>query len=301
MREQIIRVLETIYKTLEYPVIIYFSIVAIWVTVHHVREWLADQFQWVGDKDERYRIRTTIVKQMMNQHQTKIAKIRRLRVSKFHKKLSLDSFPKMTDAKEPWANLADYYSVPGRLGTSYDPGNGQKQFDLILGRDEQFRAHKEYSTMMVYTVDEPLDRFLTPPDFVAIQPVGKDCFTYEVHFPKTSLFIRDPTIADSESHEKPKIKVYDGDRDPQHELIYEPYDLPGNFPRRVWTTVTNKFRTRYHVTGGRHDFGDRHAEHDWFRVTIFRPPQKKNIHICWSMQEGVSNTSGVKASGQEET
>jgi hypothetical protein len=36
--------------------------------------------------------------------------------------------------------------------------------------------------------------------------------------------------------------------------------------------------------GGNGDFGDKLGFHDWLRVTILKPPQKEDIHICWCME-----------------
>jgi hypothetical protein len=157
----------------------------------------------------------------------------------------------------------------------------------ILDRDERLKPHKEYSTLIAYVMNEKIEATLFPPYFAAIPPVGKESFTYEVHFPLGRRYIRDKDNPESKVY--PKIKVYKGSPPPENgkELRYEPYKFKafeGSLLRKVWTKVTNKLRTRYHVSGGRNNFEDGHGEHDWFRVIIFRPPKDAEISICWCME-----------------
>lgn len=289
--DQIVDILKEIPHYLHIVLVIAFSIIGIWVAVRHVKELLADYFERLRDKEHRYRVRTTIVKDMMDEEQTQTAKLRRLRVSKSHKELILDPWPSIIpvdSSQERPAKLTHFYSVPGRLGTQEDPAiRMEKKFRLLLGRDEELKKHREYSTLLVYTLGEKIDEILTPPAFIAVQPVGRECFTYEAHFPPSRKFVRNKDLEDPYSKQEPRIKVYKDVEDRQHELRYEPYGWrgQGNLLRRLWTRFTNSFRTRYHVIGGRTDFGDGHGEHDWFRVTILKPPQDKEIHICWCMQD----------------
>ena len=288
--DQIIESLKEIWHILEYVIVGAFTIIGILVAARHLKELFADYFDRLRDKEHRYRVRTTIVKDMMDEEQTQTAKLRRLRVSKSLKELILDPWPSIVpvDSKEQrLAQLSHFYSVPGRLGIQDGLATPpEKKFMLRLGRDEELKKHREYSTLLVYTLGEGIDAILTPPGFIAVQPVGEECFTYEAHFPASRKYVRNKDLEDPYSKEEPRIKVYKDVEDKQHELRYEPsgWKGKGNLLRRLWTKFINRFRTRYHVIGGRTDFGDGHGKHDWFRVTILKPPQDKEIHICWCMQ-----------------
>jgi len=288
MIEGIQVVLETIFHYLHLILIIPFLVVGIGVAVHHGYELAKDYFERFGDVERRYRVRSTIVKDMMGEHQSQTAKLRRLRVSRNHVKLILDPWPSivpLNSNQERPAKLSHFYSVPGRLGIENDQATNEKKFVVILGRDEELKKHQEYSTLLGYTLNEEIDEILTPPGFIAVQPVGKSCFTYEAHFPPDRKFVRNKNLADPYANEEPRIKVYEEVEDKQHELRYEPSGSTGTGRLvRMWTRFINSFRTRYHVIGGRADFGDGHGKHDWFRVTILKPPQDTEIHICWCMQ-----------------
>lgn len=282
-------ILETIFHYLHLILIIPFFVVGIGVAVHHGYERLKDYFERFGDVERRYRVRSTIVKDMMEDDRSQTAKLRRLRVSRTHKKLVLDPWPNivpLNTKEERRAKLSHFYSVPGRLGIETDPATEKTNFVIILGRDEELKRHQEYSTLLVYTLDERIDVLLTPPGFIAVQPVGKKCFTYEAHFPPSRKFVRNKNLEDPNSNEEPRIKVYKEIEDKQHKLPYAPsgWRGRGNFLVRLLTRFRNMFRARYHVIGGRNDFNDGHGMHDWFRVTILKPPQRKEIHICWCMQ-----------------
>ena len=266
--DDVIHILEKILHYFHLILIGLFTLVGIWVTARHVKEFLADIWERLGDKEERFRVRTTIVKDMMEEGQTRTAKLRRLRVSKTHKEIILDSWPRIgkTEDDQELANLTHVYSVPGRLGTQVgtydDPSDkSEKKFRLQLGRDEELRKHREHSTLLGYTLDAPLDTILTPPSFVGIPPVGKELFTYEAHFPPNRRFVRNKNLADPHSKDEPRIKVYFGVKDKRHELIYEPrgWKGAGSLPRRLFAALLNKFRSRYHVIGGRTDFLDGHG------------------------------------------
>ncbi len=287
--DQIAELLKTIQEYLHWPLVIVFSAVGLWVALIHLKEMLADYVERFRDKEHRYRIRTTIVKDLMDETVTQTAKLRRLRVSKNLKEVILDPWPTIIpENSDPRpGNLTHFYSVPGRLGTQNDPArvDDGKKFLLVLGRDEELKKHKEYSTLLVYTLQEPLDEILKPPAFIAVQPVGKECFTYEAHFPAGRRFVRNKNLEDPNSVIEPRIKVYRGKEEKERELIYEPYGWSKDRGlRKIWAPVRNKFRTRYHVIGGRTDFGDGHGAHDWFRVIVLKPPQNENIVICWCMQ-----------------
>jgi hypothetical protein len=269
-----------------------FIFVGLWVAYLHLREKAIDYFERLRDKEHRFRVRTTIVKDMMDEQQTQTAKLRRLRVSKNMKKLILDPWPTivpLNSEEERDAELAQFYSVPGRLGTQEEPNENtlrnETKFLLNLSLDEQLRAHREYSTLLIYTLDEKLDDILSPPEFIAAQPVGKECFTYEAHFPPTRRFVRRKAPGDTKRRDKPIVRVFKGSPENKRELRYESYTRQGRNPISwYWQRFVNKFRTRYHVMGGSTDFGDRVGKHDWFRVTILKPPQKEDIHICWCME-----------------
>ena len=285
--EHLLELLERILHYLHIVPIVIFFIVGIVVAAKDIAERLADYFERLRDKEHRYRVRTTIVKDLMGETETQTAKLRRLRVSKSTNKLILDPWPSIIPVdseQERKAKLAQFFSVPGRLGlqteTDEDTGRPATKFLVNLSRDEELRAHHEYSTLLVYTLDETLDDILGPPEFIAAQPVGEECFTYEVHFPPQRRFVRRKSVKD-----KPRIRCYKGPIAEGKELRYESYTRQ-NKSRLAWhwTRFINRFRTRYHVLGGRTDFGDRLGTHDWFRVTVLKPPKKEDIHICWCME-----------------
>lgn len=289
--EYLVKALETILHYLHFIPIVIFFVVGIIVAAKDIKERIADYFERIGDKEHRYRVRTTTVKDMMDENSTQTAKLRRLRVSKNTNTLMLDPWPTIIPVAgdERDAELAQFYSVPGRLGTQKvadDEANRvKKKFLLELSRDEELKAHREYSTLLIYTLDESLDDILGPPGFVAEQPVGEECFTYEAHFPAGRRFIRSKTIDDPKRKDKPKMRIFKGPPKNGHELPYESYTRHGqNILSWKLSRFVNSFRTRYHVMGGRSDFGDRLGRHDWFRVTILKPPQDEDIHICWCME-----------------
>ena len=283
--------LKLLYEYLHLIIAWIFIIVGIWVAYLHLRELARDYFERLRDKEHRYRVRTTTVKDMMDENSTQTAKLRRLRVSKTTNTLMLDPWPTIIPVvgDERDAELAQFYSVPGRLGTQKvadDEANRiKKKFLLGLSRDEELKAHREYSTLLIYTLDETLDDILSPPGFVAEQPVGEECFTYEAHFPQGRRFIRSKTIDDPKRKDKPKMRIFKGLPENGHELPYESYTRHDqNIVSWKLSRFVNSFRTRYHVMGGQSDFGDRLGRHDWFRVTILKPPQDEDIHICWCME-----------------
>src|SRR5690349_9271194 len=283
--------LKLLYEYLHLIIAWIFIIVGIWVAYLHLRELARDYFERLRDKEHRYRVRTTMVKDMMEEEWTQTAKLRRLRVSKTTNRLVLDPWPTIipVNGEERDGNLAQFYSVPGRLGTQKEVDENtnrvEKKFMLNLSRDEELKAHREYSTMLIYTLDEKLDDILGPPEFVAAQPVGEEYFTYEAHFPPHRRFVRNTTIDDPKRKDKPKVRIYKGPPKDGHELRYESYTRHDqNVVRWKLSQFVNRFRTRYHVMGGRSDFGDRLGRHDWFRVTILKPPQDEDIHICWCME-----------------
>lgn len=285
------QILDLIEKYIGRAVVLVFSVAGILVALYHLKEFLLDHWIKRFRKHEDYRLRTTIIKDMMEEDHQQTIKFRRLRAIKHCKQLTIDPWPHIVPEDltgERLAKLKDFYSLPGRLGISDNPGIPlDRKFKLILDRDEWLRPHREYSTIITYVMNEQLDATLFPPYFAAIPPVGKESFTYEVHFPPNHRYVRDHNNPENETY--PRIKVYKGQPPPDSgkELRYEPFKFKafrGNFFRKVWTKVTNKVCTRYHVSGGRHNFDDGHGEHDWFRVTVFRPPQKAEISICWCME-----------------
>src|SRR5689334_4170089 len=283
--------LKLLYEYLHLIIAWIFIIVGIWVAYLHLRELARDYFERLRDKEHRYRVRTTTVKDMMDENLTQTAKLRRLRVSKTTNTLMLDPWPTIIPVagEERDGELAQFYSVPGRLGTQevadLEANRLKTKFLLNLSRDEELKAHREYSTLLIYTLDEPLDDILSPPGFVAEQPVGEECFTYEAHFPQGRRFIRSKTIDDPKRKDKPKMRIFKGPPKNGHELPYESYTRHDqNVVSWKLSRFVNSFRTRYHVMGGRSDFGDRLGSHDWFRVTILKPPQDEDIHICWCME-----------------
>ena len=288
---QILEFLNRVYEALHGTIALVFIIVGIWVAYLHLRELARDYFERFRDKEHRYRVRTTTVKDMMDENSTQKAKLRRLRVSKNTNTLMLDPWPTIIPVagEERDAELAQFYSVPGRLGTQevadLETDRLKTKFLLNLSRDEELKAHREYSTLLIYTLEETLDDILGPPGFVAEQPVGEECFTYEAHFPQERRFIRSTTSDEPKRKDKPKVRIFKGPPKNGHELRYESYTRKDqNLVSWKLGQFVNRFRTRYHVMGGRSDFGDRLGRHDWFRVTILKPPQDEDIHICWCME-----------------
>ena len=298
--------LEWFNQHLHEIVVIAIAVPGILVGVHHLAEWLRDYFGRFGDK-ERYRVLATVVKDLMKETETETAKLRRLRVYKKQRRLILDPMPTIipeNDDDQREAQLDVYYSVPGRLGTQqvFDErvNRNVTKFVLDLSPDEEFKAHQTYSTLLAYTMIEKLDDILTPPGFVAKQPVGQESFVYEAHLPPRRRFVRSRGVGHPKRKDKPKIRVFHGKIDDQHELRYESYTRQGkNWFVWKWTSFLNKFRTRYHVTGGSADFRDTLGNHDWFRVTILKPPQKEDIHICWCMEGDPTSWEWCKHSVKE--
>jgi len=287
MAEQIIEVLKKLFEVLGYILILAFFVVGIWTAVQHVKEFLADHWIRRFRKDSKFRVKETIIKDICDETQTQRAKLRRLRVTEPTEELIVDPWPSVIpqDMKAKATKLFSFYSLPGRLETKGPGVDGGKQFRLILDKDEEFRLHREYSTLLVYVINVQLDALLSPPFFVARKPVGIERLTYEVHVPPERFYVRDTT--NGENGRKPKVRVYYETCDEQHELLCDPEgfrNLRGNILFRLWVKLTKVFRGRYYVKGDRTDFGDPRGEHDWFRVTILRPPQKRDIYICWCMQ-----------------
>jgi hypothetical protein len=283
--------LELVEKYLARVVVTAFTVAGILVAFYHLKEFLRDYWVKRFRKHEDYRLRTTIIKDMMTPGHQQTIKFRRLRAIKHCTELTIDPWPHIVPEnsnEERLGKLKDFYSLPGRLGVSDNPGIPlDRKFKLILDEDEWLKPHREYSTIIAYVMNEKIEATLFPPYFAAIPPVGRESFTYEAHFPPNYRYVRDP--ANRENRTYPKIKVYEGQPPPENgkELRHEPFKFAafqGNFVRRGWTKLTNKLRTRYHVSGGRHNFEDGRGEHDWFRVTVFRPPQKTEISICWCME-----------------
>lgn len=280
-------ILKKILESLHIAIVALFFGVGIFVAAHHIKEFLADH--WIKKfRRAKYRLRTTVVKDMIDEEQTITAKLRRLRAVEDCDELTLDPWPVIVaeDGTERPAKLEHFYSVPGRLEKSQDPERPtDTKFKLIFSESERLKPHRDYSTLLAYVANENADATLLPPYFAAIPPVGKESFTYEVHFPPGRQYVR--AKGNPENPESPQVKIYKGPPPPKkgHEIRYEP-SVPPNEHRFNWrlTKFFNLFRSRYHVTGGRYDFGDGRGEHDWFRVTIFRPPQDEEISICWSMQ-----------------
>ena len=290
--EQILEFLNGLYEYLHGTIALIFIIVGIWVAYLHLKELALDYFERFRDKEHRYRVRTTTVKDMMHERWTQTAKLRRLRVSKTTNNLILDPWPTIIPVdsdKERSAKLAQFYSVPGRLGTQTQMNEEtmriETKFLLALSREEAFKGHREYSTMLIYALDEKLEDILGPPEFVAAQPVGEECFTYEVHLPPNRRFVRGKVNDEPRRKETPQIRVFKGSPKHGHELRYESdRRRDQNLVRWKLGRFVNRFRTRYHVDGDRTDFGDPRGVHDWFRVTILKPPRDEDIHICWCME-----------------
>lgn len=275
--------LDVILRNLENLLLALVSVGLIALTIVHIKEYVADKLV-KRFRRKKFRLRTTIVKDMLGKTTTQTTKLRRIRAVEALNELILDPWPHMVDenGQERLAQVPNFYCIPGFAARHESNDLLETKFRMIYDDDHKLKPHREYSTLMAYTLEESIEATLLPPFFGAIQPVGKESFAYEVHFPEDKRYIRDG--ANPNNKEYPLIKVYRGEAPPKPGRLIR-YEQNGLRKwRQALGIIVHGSRARYHVTGGRRDFRDGHDLHDWFRVTVCRPPQKEEITICWCME-----------------
>ena len=212
-----------------------------------VPEFVNDLQDWHRNKP--YRIRTSIVKAIIDETQTELIKLRTIRANKRLSKITLDSLPTiiLNDGKnEILAPLKRHFSVPGR--TIVDPEN---RLEIDFMKDEELAAHKFHSLLLSYVIGGTVDQLWDPPGIIAQQPVGSGSLVIEVYFPNTRLLRRDDSG-------KPKnLRVYT-------------------------VSQTKEEKDISATTGGyRLDFSDGRGSIDWIRAVIMKPPQDLDIRFDW--------------------
>jgi len=236
---------EILRYLIEIPLLLY----ALFRGTQEAREILADRIGKL--KKRKYRVKSTVIKDIIREDHTECIKLRQLRVYNDTQMLSIDSAPYVveTGAQIKTSNL---YSIPGRADIS-----PTRKIDIRFLEDEKLKPFRDHSVVLGYTLNATLEEQYEPPGVLAKQPVGKDCLVYEAHFPKGRYYERAGANSD-----KPKMRVYTTE-------VKEPLD-----PRK------------YNVEGNRFDFGDGLGDVDWLRITIPNPPQDNDINIEWFWEKG---------------
>jgi hypothetical protein len=222
---------------------------AVFRGTQELREIIADQIGKV--KRRKYRVKWTVVKDIIREDHTETIKLRQLRVYNETEILSIDTAPYVVETRAA-SKASNFYAIPGRADIS--PAG---KIDIRFLEDEKLRPYRNHSVLLGYTIEETITELYGDPGILAKQPVGKDYLVYEAHFPKGWHVEQTAGI--------PKIVVYTKRGD----------DCPREYVDP----------TKYHVTGSRFDFGDGLGKVDWLRVTIPKPPQQHDISVEWIWQQ----------------
>jgi hypothetical protein len=237
--------LDVLRYIIEIPLLLY----ALVRGTQEAREALADRIRKL--KKEEYRVKRTVIKDLMRENHTETVKLRDVRPYVALNSLSFDTQPFVVETGK-YIPLKNLYSIPGRADLTPD-----RKIVILFLDDERLKSFHDHPVVLGYICDAPLDEMYGEPGLRAKQPVGTDCLVYEAHFPPNRFYKR----------------VQGGE------------DL--NTPRIVVKTSTGELDTRkYSAIGGQFDFRDGLGLVDWFRVTIPDPPQKGDIDIDWFWEEG---------------
>ena len=261
--ENLKELISKIPDTLQLIAAVLASLIAVFGAIKgfvEIRDWWEDFLDSIRG-DRPFRVRTTILKAIIREHETEVVKLRTIR---FHKELSkieeLDGVPliEVVNRKECHAKFNNHYSIPGR--TIISPDN--KWVEIDLRKDERLPKGKDHSIVLGYTMEGTLKEIFEPPGLAGMPPVGSERLSLEAYFPpKWRLIIKD---------DRPAIRVYARDMKTKKET-----DLP----------ESKKLKISY----GRGDFGDGTGIIDWVRVVITDPPQEAAIHVDWQWEkEGVA-------------
>src|ERR1700738_941248 len=104
------KILDTILRNLEGILLVLVTVGLIPLEALHIKEFVADK--WVKRfRRKKFRLRTTIVKDMLGEKKTQTTKLRRLRAVEPLDELTLDSWPHIVDEdhKERLARVPDFY------------------------------------------------------------------------------------------------------------------------------------------------------------------------------------------------
>jgi hypothetical protein len=237
--------LDVLRYIIEIPLLLY----ALLRGTQEAREALADRIRKL--KKEEYRVKVTVIKELIREDHTETIKLRHLRPYVNTKILSFDTQPYVVETRK-YIPLKNLYSIPGRADVT-----PERKIDIRFLDDERLKPFHDHPVVLGYTCDATLDEMYGEPGLVAKQPVGTDCLVYEAHFPRNRFYKREN---DGEDFNKPKIVV---------------------------KTSKGELDTgKYSAIGGQFDFGDGLGLVDWFRVTIPHPPQKEDIDIEWFWEGG---------------
>jgi hypothetical protein len=242
--------LDVLRYIIEVPLLLY----AFFRGTQEAREILADRIGKL--KKEEYRVKVTVIKDLIREDHTETIKLRQLRVYNDTKILSFDTQPYVVETGK-YIPLKNLYSIPGRADVTPD-----RKIDIRFLDDERLKAFRDHSVVLGYTCDATLEEMYGEPGLVAKKPVGTDCLVYEAHFPKNRFYKRQSSEGDLN---KPEIVIK--------------------------TSKGELDRRKYSATGGQFDYGDGLGLVDWFRVTVPHPPQEEDIDIAWSWEEGSANVA----------
>ena len=215
--------------------------------------------QDLSSKYPDFRIRNTTIKVLIDETETEVIKLRKIRVTGLRKLTGLEfkkDIPKVfRDPNNPkdegrYANVRDLYSLPGRATRT-----AKNEVEINLKEeDEALHAAHDHTIVVGYVMAEGIDDLWDPPELVASSPIGDERLTMEVHLPPSRRLTRD------QNHKPTKLKVF---------------------------TYSDNGSTRsdlpIEVSAYPFDFGDGRGEVDWFRAVIPKPPGKgkQDVYLEW--------------------
>lgn len=238
---------------LELVLIVY----GLYIGSHHLWEIIAD---YVEIRENPYRVKTTMVKDLVSNNRTERTKLRQLRVRKTCDSLQTDPLPEIAPYR---VRVSSYHSLPGIANIFH---RGTRFFVVGLGPDEKLKPHRDHSVLLSYTMEESIETLFDPnPEFIARQPAGKNRLVYEVHLPPEWRYRRES----GSNNPQIEVQLIVKDETNRNGVSKRP------LKRERW------FGKRWEVVGGRESWPN-YPEHDWFRVSIKKPPRKgEGIRIGW--------------------